>query len=51
MTSLLREFFYFVRAERKWWMVPLLLVLGATGAVVVISAVYPGLAPLLYPLV
>lgn len=51
MTSVFREFFLFIRQERKWWMVPLLVVLGATGIVVVLSAVYPGLAPLLYPLV
>ena len=51
MTSLAREFWMFVREERKWWMLPLLAVFGVAAAVVLLATLKPALAPLIYPLV
>lgn len=48
--SLWREFLAFVRHERKWWMIPLLLVLLLLGFLMVFASSSP-LAPFLYPLV
>ncbi len=47
--SLLRDFLAFVAQEKKWWMIPLVLVLLLLGAVLVFSTSSP-LAPFLYPL-
>jgi hypothetical protein len=47
--SLIREFLLFVKNEKKWWLVPLLLVLLLVGALLVFSQTSP-LAPFLYPL-
>ena len=47
--SLLREFWLFVKEEKKWWLVPLILVLLIVGALVVFASSSP-LAPFLYPL-
>ena len=48
MWQLLKEFLLFLRQEKKWWLVPLVLVLVAIGAVIVFtnSSI---LAPFLYP--
>jgi hypothetical protein len=47
--SLLKEFFLFVRHEKKWWLVPLLAVLLLVGALIVFAGSSP-LAPFIYPL-
>jgi hypothetical protein len=47
--SLIKEFFLFVRHEKKYWMIPLIVVLLIVGALMVFSASSP-LAPFLYPL-
>ena len=47
--SLLKEFFLFVKHEKKWWLVPLLVVLLAVGALVLFAGSSP-MAPFLYPL-
>jgi len=47
--SLVKEFFLFIKHEKKWWLVPLILVLLLVGALLVFSASSP-LAPFLYPL-
>ena len=51
MGSLLREFWLFLKQEKKWWLTPLLIVLGLVGIVVLATAMYPALAPFIYPLV
>jgi hypothetical protein len=51
MGSLLKEFWLFLKEEKKWWLVPLLLVIGVVGIFVVIAAVNPALAPFIYPLI
>ncbi len=47
--SLIREFFLFVKQEKKWWLIPLLTVLLLVGALIVFAGSSP-LAPFLYPL-
>lgn len=47
--SLIKEFFLFVKEEKKWWMIPLLAVLLLVGAIMVFAGSSP-LAPFLYPL-
>ena len=47
--SIVKEFFLFVRHEKKWWLIPLISVLLLVGALVAFSASSP-LAPFLYPL-
>lgn len=47
--SLVKEFFLFVKHEKKWWLVPLILVLLIVGVLVIFASSSP-LAPFLYPL-
>jgi hypothetical protein len=49
MWDIVKEFLQFLRQEKKWWLVPLVLVLLLLGIFLVFSASSP-LAPLLYPL-
>ena len=47
--SLVKEFFLFIRHEKKWWLVPLITVLLLVGALLIFASSSP-LAPFLYPL-
>ncbi len=47
--SLTKEFFLFIRHEKKWWLIPLIAVLLIVGALVVFATVSP-FAPFVYPL-
>ena len=47
--SLTREFGAFIIHEKKWWMIPLAVVLLIVGALIVFAGSSP-LAPFLYPL-
>jgi hypothetical protein len=47
--SLIREFFLFIKQEKKWWLIPLLTVLLLVGVLIVFAGSSP-LAPFLYPL-
>ena len=47
--SLVKEFFLFVKQEKKWWLIPFLGVLALVGVLLVFSSSSP-LAPFLYPL-
>ena len=51
MGSLLKEFWLFLKEEKKWWLVPMLLVMGVVGILVVVAMLNPALAPFLYPLI
>lgn len=51
MGSLLREFWLFLKEEKKWWMVPMLIVIGLVAVLVILTYVFPGVAPFIYPLV
>ena len=46
--SLAQEFLLFVTENKKWWMVPILLVLGLVGLLVVLGST--GAAPFIYTL-
>lgn len=47
--SLVKEFFLFIKQEKKWWLIPLIAVLLLVGALVMFAGSSP-LAPFLYPL-
>ena len=51
MGSVLREFWLFLKEEKKWWLVPLLLVMGVIGVLVILGQMYPALAPFVYPFI
>lgn len=44
--GLITEFWQFIRENKAWWMVPILLVLSLFGALVVLAGT--GLAPFIY---
>ncbi len=46
--SLIGEFWVFIKENKAWWMVPILLVLGGLGVLVVLSST--GAAPFIYTL-
>lgn len=48
MWSLLKEFLRFARQEKKWWLIPLIVVLLALGAVLIFAG-SSGIAWALYP--
>jgi hypothetical protein len=49
MWALLKEFFLFLRHEKKWWLLPLAVLLLALGALMVVTS-GSVLSPFLYPL-
>ncbi len=49
MWEIFKEFLLFLRQEKKWWLMPLVLLFLALGAFLVFSSASP-LAPFLYPL-
>lgn len=46
--SLVQEFLVFVKENKKWWLIPILLVLGLMGLLVVLGST--GAAPFIYTL-
>ncbi len=46
--GLLAEFWQFLKHNKKWWLLPILLALLALGALVVLSS--SALAPFIYPI-
>ncbi len=46
--GLVREFFWFARRNRKWWLVPIIVILLALAGLVVLAST--GAGPLIYPL-
>ncbi|MCU0788707.1 MAG: DUF5989 family protein [Verrucomicrobia bacterium] len=48
MWQLFREFLQFLRQEKKWWLIPLVLMLLVLAALIVFSG-GSVLAPLMYP--
>jgi hypothetical protein len=49
MWGIFKEFLQFLMQEKKWWLMPLVILLLALGAFLVLSSASP-LAPFLYPL-
>jgi hypothetical protein len=48
MWALLKEFFKFAKQEKKWWLLPLIIVLVLLGVILVFTA-NSGIAWALYP--
>jgi len=48
--GLLRELFALLRQNKKWWLLPIIMVLLALGAIIAITVTFPGAAPFIYPL-
>ena len=46
--SLITEFLYFLRAEKKWWLAPILVVMGLVAALVMLAG--GGAEPFIYTL-
>jgi len=49
MWGIFKEFLWFLRKEKKWWLMPLVFILLLLGLFLVFSVISP-LAPFLYPL-
>ena len=47
-SGLLAEFWEFLKHNKKWWLLPILIVIGVLGLLVFLAGT--GLAPFLYPL-
>ena len=50
MFQLLREFLQFLKQEKKWWLVPLVVILLLIGALIVFTS-GSVLGPLMYPFI
>jgi hypothetical protein len=50
MFQLLREFLQFLKQEKKWWLVPLVVILILIGALIVFTS-GSVLGPLMYPFI
>jgi hypothetical protein len=48
MFQLIKEFFLFLRQEKKWWLLPLVVTLLVLGLLLIFGST-PFLAPLMYP--
>ncbi len=49
MTELVREFWLFLKIRKKWWLAPIVIVMGLLGALIVATQ-GSALAPFIYTL-
>jgi hypothetical protein len=49
--GVLKEFWLFLKQEKKWWLVPMLAVMGVIGLLVMWLYLVPAVAPFIYPLI
>ena len=49
MTELVREFWLFLKVRKKWWLAPIVIVLGLMGLLIVFTQ-GSALAPFIYTL-
>jgi hypothetical protein len=49
-TSLLTEIIDLLKHNKKWWLVPILVVLLGVGGLIAVALVSPGAAPFIYTL-
>ena len=49
-TSLGREIIDLLKQNKKWWLIPVILVLLAVGGLIAVSLVSPAAAPFIYSL-
>ena len=47
-SGLIGEFWAFISCYKKWWLIPILIVLGLVGLLVILSS--SAIAPFIYPL-
>ena len=47
-SSLLKEFFEFIKENKKWWLIPIVLVLGLVALLVILANTIPATAPFIY---
>jgi uncharacterized protein YdaL len=47
-TGILREFWDFLKHNKKWWLLPILMALAILGVLAILGGT--GLAPFIYPL-
>jgi hypothetical protein len=47
-SSIIAEFWYFLKHNKKWWLLPIIITLLILGLIVVLSG--SALAPFIYPL-
>ncbi len=47
--SILKEFWLFIKQEKKWWLIPIIIILVLLGMFLAFASSSP-LAPWLYPL-
>ncbi len=48
--SLISEIYSFIKQEKKFWMIPLIVLLLVIGGLLVLASTSPTLAPFVYPL-
>ena len=51
MGGLFREFVLFLKEEKKWWLVPMLIVLGLVALLFIFATLFPAAAPFVYTLI
>lgn len=49
-TGLVADFMSFLGENKKWWLIPFLIVFSLVAVVVVVGALVPGAAPFIYAL-
>ncbi len=49
MTELVREFWLFLKVRKKWWLAPIVIVLGLMGLLIVLTE-GSAIAPFIYTL-
>lgn len=48
--GLLRELIALLRQNKKWWLLPILIMLFILGVLIAVSIIAPGAVPFIYPL-
>lgn len=49
-SGLVADFMSFLGENKKWWLIPFLVVFGLVAVVVVVTTLVPGAAPFIYAL-
>lgn len=48
--NLISELFGFLKENKKWWMLPILLIFGILSALLILAASSPAVTPFIYTL-
>jgi len=48
--SLIREFFDYLKENKKWWLLPIIIVFALLGGVLYLAHLSPAAAPFIYTL-